>query len=62
MDLTVTGTTKVYIEQTGLIIDKKLSSCSDAQIGAIAVEDKLDKIIFFRNQLEKHQWNLMCKC
>ncbi len=56
MDLTATGTTGGYIEQTGLSVDKKLSGPKggDAQIAAMAAEGKLDGIIFFRDPLGKH--------
>lgn len=56
MDLTATGTTGGYIEQTGLTVDKKLSGPKggDAQIAAMAAEGKLDGIIFFRDPLGKH--------
>ena len=56
MELTATGTTGGYVEQTGLTVDKKLSGPKggDAQIAAMAAEGKLDGIIFFRDPLGKH--------
>ena len=56
MQLTATGTTGGYVEQTGLTVDKKLSGPKggDAQIAAMAAEGKLDGIIFFRDPLGKH--------
>jgi methylglyoxal synthase len=56
MDLTATGTTGSYIEQTGLSVNKKLSGPKggDAQIAAMAAEGLLDGILFFRDPLGKH--------
>ncbi|HEX7367567.1 MAG TPA: methylglyoxal synthase [Pelobium sp.] len=56
MQLTATGTTGGYIEQTGLAVDKKLSGPKggDAQIAAMAAEGLLDGILFFRDPLGKH--------
>lgn len=56
MDLTATGTTGGYIEQTGLPVNKKLSGPKggDAQIAALAAEGALDGILFFRDPLGKH--------
>lgn len=56
MDLTATGTTGGYIEQTGLKVNKKLSGPKggDAQIAAMAAEGLLDGILFFRDPLGKH--------
>lgn len=55
-ELTATGTTGGYIEQTGLSVDKKLSGPKggDAQIAAMAAEGLLDGILFFRDPLGKH--------
>lgn len=55
-ELTATGTTGGYIEQTGLLVDKKLSGPKggDAQIAAMAAEGLLDGILFFRDPLGKH--------
>lgn len=56
MELTATGTTGGYIEQTGLQVTKKLSGPKGgvAQIAAMAAEEQLDKILFFRDPLVKH--------
>jgi methylglyoxal synthase len=56
MELTATGTTGGFVEQTGLTVNKKLSGPKggDAQIAAMAAEGKLDGIIFFRDPLGKH--------
>jgi methylglyoxal synthase len=56
MELTATGTTGGYIEQTGLQVTKKLSGPKGgvAQIAAMAAEEQLDKILFFRDPLGKH--------
>lgn len=56
MELTATGTTGGYVEQTGLQVDKKLSGPKggDAQIAAMAAEGLLDGILFFRDPLGKH--------
>lgn len=56
MDLVATGTTGGYVEQTGLEVNKKLSGPKggDAQIAAMAAEDLLDGILFFRDPLGKH--------
>jgi methylglyoxal synthase len=56
MELTATGTTGGYIEQTGLQVTKKLSGPKggDAQIAAMAAEEQLDGILFFRDPLGKH--------
>ncbi|WP_017258240.1 methylglyoxal synthase [Pedobacter arcticus] len=56
MDLVATGTTGGYVEQTGLQVNKKLSGPNggDAQIAAMAAEDLLDGILFFRDPLGKH--------
>lgn len=56
MHLVATGTTGSYVQQTGLEVLKKLSGPQggDAQIAAMAVEKKLNGIIFFRDPLGKH--------
>lgn len=56
MELTATGTTGGYVEQTGLPVNKKLSGPKggDAQIAAMAAEGLLDGILFFRDPLGKH--------
>jgi len=56
MDLTATGTTGGYVEQTSLNVNKKLSGPKggDAQIAAMAAEGLLDGILFFRDPLGKH--------
>ena len=56
MELTATGTTGGYVEQTGLQVNKKLSGPKggDAQIAAMAAEGLLDGILFFRDPLGKH--------
>src|SRR5690606_12447934 len=54
--LIATGTTGMYIRQTGLDVELKLSGPEggDAQIAALAAEGKIDAIIFFRDPLGKH--------
>ena len=56
MEITATGTTGGYVEQTGLNVNKKLSGPKggDAQIAAMAAEGLLDGILFFRDPLGKH--------
>lgn len=56
MELTATGTTGGYIEQTSLLVNKKLSGPKggDAQIAAMAAEGLLDGILFFRDPQGKH--------
>ena len=51
-----TGTTGSHVEKAGLQVKKLLSGPigGDAQIAAMAAEDKLDLIIFFRDPLGKH--------
>lgn len=54
--LIATGTTGLYIQQTGLEVELKLSGPKggDAQIAALSAEGKIDGIIFFRDPLGKH--------
>lgn len=54
--LTATGTTGGHVERAGLKVNKMLSGPvgGDAQIAAMAAEQKLDMIIFFRDPLDKH--------
>ncbi|WP_028297128.1 methylglyoxal synthase [Olivibacter sitiensis] len=56
LHLVATGTTGMYIQQTGLKVTRKLSGPKggDAQIAAMAAEGKVDAIIFFRDPLGQH--------
>lgn len=56
LTLIATGTTGMYIQQTGLKVNRKLSGPKggDAQIAALAAEGKVDAIIFFRDPLGQH--------
>jgi len=51
-----TGTTGGYVENTGLSVHKFKSGPlgGDAQIAAMAAEEELDMVIFFRDPLDKH--------
>ncbi len=54
--LVSTGTTGSHAEKAGLEVTKVLSGPlgGDAQIAAMAAEQVLDAIIFFRDPLDKH--------
>ncbi len=54
--LVATGTTGQHVKQAGLEVDAKLSGPrgGDAQIAAMAAEQKLCAVIFFRDPLGKH--------
>ncbi|WP_192820873.1 methylglyoxal synthase [Rufibacter sp. LB8] len=54
--LVATGTTGLYVEQTGLKVKKLLSGPKggDAQIASMVAEGKLQAVIFFRDPLGKH--------
>lgn len=56
MKLIATGTTGTRIQETGLEVTRKLSGPQggDAQIAAMAAEDQLAAIFFFRDPLGKH--------
>lgn len=54
--LVATGTTGKFVENTGLSVEKLLSGPlgGDAQIAALAAENKLEMVFFFRDPLGKH--------
>lgn len=56
VELVATKTTGGLVENAGLQVTKVLSGPvgGDAQIAALAAEQKLDMIIFFRDPLDKH--------
>jgi methylglyoxal synthase len=56
IDIVATGTTGTYLEQAGLIVDKKKSGPygGDAQIAAEIADGKIDGVIFFMDPLESH--------
>ena len=55
-ELTSTGTTGKFIEQSGLEVDAKLSGPlgGDAQIAAMVAEKQIKAVIFFRDPMGKH--------
>jgi len=55
-ELTSTGTTGTFIQQTGLKVDAKLSGPlgGDAQIAALVCENKVKAVFFFRDPMGKH--------
>ncbi len=54
--LIATGTTGKHVKQSGLEVEAKLSGPlgGDAQIAAMAAEQQLEAVIFFRDPLGKH--------
>ena len=56
INLVSTGTTGKHVRLAGLEVDAKLSGPmgGDAQIAAMAAEQKLEAVIFFRDPLGKH--------
>ena len=56
MELTATGTTGGYVEQTGLTVDKKLSGPKggDAQIAARVAVGKTKMVLFFKDPNSSH--------
>ena len=56
IDIVSTGTTGTHVEKAGLTVTKFLSGPlgGDAQIAALAAENKLDTVIFFRDPMGKH--------
>ncbi|NJO01877.1 MAG: methylglyoxal synthase [Bacteroidia bacterium] len=54
--LVATGTTGKHVQNAGLEVEAKLSGPlgGDAQIAAMAAEQKLAAVIFFRDPLGKH--------
>lgn len=55
-ELFATGTTGSHIADTGLEVKRFLSGPigGDAQIAAMAAENEMDMVIFFRDPLDKH--------
>lgn len=56
IELVATKTTGGLVEKAGLEVKKVLSGPEggDAQIAAMAAENRLDLIVFFRDPLDKH--------
>lgn len=56
IELVATGTTGSHAEKAGLNVQRMLSGPmgGDAQIAAMAAENKLSAVIFFRDPLDKH--------
>jgi methylglyoxal synthase len=56
VEIVATGTTGTHVKKTGLKVSPVLSGPmgGDAQIAAMAAENKLDMVIFFRDPLDKH--------
>jgi len=56
VDIVATGTTGGFVKQAGLPVEAKLSGPmgGDAQIAAMAAEEQLTAVIFFRDPLGKH--------
>jgi len=56
IDLVATGTTGSHIEKAGFKVQKLLSGPlgGDAQIAAMAAQQELSMVIFFRDPLDKH--------
>ncbi len=56
ISLVATGTTGSHIERAGLSVERLLSGPlgGDAQIAAMAAQQLVDMVIFFRDPLDKH--------